>query len=245
MTENGTDGQVFYLDRDGQSLKYMGLPWGTSEENLAWFLQWALHREGDVGWAVKAYHKEDDPHDLIVVDQRYPEWRDSKLGYDWAAADSTIGNWGCVVCSIAMMIQTVRGTFISPVQVNADLVEVEAFGGDTGNLVIWSRVARAYPEVKMDDWVVCDKVPAPVERMSEYLDAGNFVIFQVDINPASVSVQGHYMLLTDMTDDLQVGRAGDPWTGRIVTVPPAYTNPVWTPNNLARGVFKVAFYSEA
>ena len=239
---------TFYLERidDGKVIEYGGLPWATPYEDLAWFVRYGLKHNQGMETIVREFAAPPPhPKDLVVVWQLDQRWKDSKLGYPDSAPGSTLGNWGCVVCSIAMMIQQIRGEFISPVDVNEDLVSAGAFGGATKNLVIWTKVPLAYPEVALDFWKTFPRDPAPVEEFGEFVESGGFLIPQVDIRPADAPVQGHYFLVTEISTDFQVGTGGDPWTGRMISVPPAYTNPAWAPQNFARAIFRAAGYRRA
>ena len=247
MSEILTTG-TFYLEKvdNGMIYEYGDLPWATPYEDLAWFVRWGLKHNHGIETIVREFNTPPPrPSDLEVVFQLDPRWKNAKLGYPDSAPDSTIGNWGCVVCSIAMMMQIVRGEFMSPVKVNTLLVAKEAFGGDSRNLVVWSKVALAFPEIALDFWKTFPKDPAPVEEFARFVESGGFLIPQVDIRPADAPVQGHYFLVTSISTDLQVGTGGDPWTGRMIDVPPAYVSPNWSPQNFARAIFRAAGYRRA
>lgn len=236
---------VYYLENKGKVWYVGDIPWATSEEELAWFVAWELNKT-DPGWAVMAFKRESLADDFEVVWQRDPRWINAKLGYANAAAGSTIGNYGCVLCSFTMVLSMVHDNqFFSPVDVNKRMVEVSGYSGDTRNLWTWAKAEEAYPEVSYDAWYVSVVRPAPVERMKEHLDAGGFLICQVDFKPVDTTVQSHYLTVLEISDDLKIGKAADPWTGRIVEIPPAYFNADWTPVDFGRAIMRSAFYSKA
>lgn len=71
--------------------------------------------------------------------------RDSKWSHVTLGTKGTIGNLGCTITAIAQLLTT-NGYNITPPQVNDRL---KAVGGySNGNLVIWSKLSQAYPQIK-------------------------------------------------------------------------------------------------
>lgn len=239
--------KVFYVENEhGGIVDYMGLPWATSVEELAWFVAYGMHkRNPQLSYSVQAFHREVEYEGLKMVWQRDPLYATHHLGYAHASSKSTIGNYGCVVCSFAMGLQILTGKFYTPMAVNKRMVDISGFGGDTHNLFVWERGENAYPDIKFDAWIISEEIPAQVERMKKHLEGGGICISQVDFNTADRKVQSHYLLVTEISDDLQTGTAADPWTGRMITIPPAYINPAWKPFNFGRAIMRTAFYSKA
>lgn len=177
--------------------------------------------------------------------QRDPRWRDAKLGYSDSGADSTLGRYGCVVCSFAWILSVIHQEDVLPVRVNAEFASASVFGGETRNLVVWDRVDDAYPIIKVTDDVICTTVPAPIARMREWLDLreGRFLICQFDFEPGG-AVQSHYSPVISITDDGAVGKLADPWTGQVAPVPPGYMHKDWRPWDFGRAVLRVVFVEQ-
>lgn len=231
--------QVWYLEKRGKIWQYSGAPWATSEENLAWFIRWALDKGGDKDWTVQGFHPEPPEFDTPPVWQRNPRWINSKLGYDWSGPRSTIGNYGCVVCSFAWILSVIRKQEVTPAYVNREMVKVKGFSGSTGNLVIWKKAEEAFPGIKIN-WDYPSVVrAAPVERMYGHLESGGYLICKVDFKPVDDTIQSHYLPILDISTDRKIGRSPDPWTGMVVSIPPAYFNEDrWSPRNLGRSIMR-------
>lgn len=74
---------------------------------------------------------------MNLLSQRDPRWADMKLG----TSDLTIGGYGCTITCLAMYIGT------TPDVVNERLKAVNGFS--QGSLVIWAKVAEAFPGVSI------------------------------------------------------------------------------------------------
>ncbi len=70
------------------------------------------------------------------LSQRDKRWKDIKLG----TSNTTIGNYGCTITAIAMIIGT------TPDVVNERMKQVGGF--HKGNLVIWKKIEEAFPGIK-------------------------------------------------------------------------------------------------
>lgn len=133
--------------------------------------------------------------------QRDPRWKNRKLGF---SRTSTIGSDGCLLTDISNMLP-VFGYDDNPAQVNEALKSVKAF---SGGLIIWSRVSKAYPNMKFIKlansynnsevawYVYIKKVP---------------VIVKVNIKLNSKQILGHWVLF--IGDRKMV----DPYDGKIKT----------------------------
>lgn len=234
--------QVFYLENEAKELyRVNGVPWATDTEKLAWFIAWA-ERDTNPTWAVKAFHREESPYEFRVIGQRDQPWGPERLGYE--GSPYTIGGWGCVVVSASMMLSQVKEKFVSPSEVNQKMIGVRGFQ-DYVNF-IWGKLDIAYPDtVNFVKYVKTIKTPAPVAEIKQYVDRGDFAICQVDFRPSTKAVDTHFLLITEVSEDLQQAKAADPWTGRIVDIPYAYFNPDWYPKNFGRASMRTAFYKRA
>lgn len=238
-----SDTRVFYLEDESGNLYWRGdYPWSTTVEDQAWFVSWALNNVDSPvssGWAVKAFHREDDPYEFKIIGQRDAPWGDDVLGY--SGSPYTIGSWGCVVVSAAMMLAQVTHEFVSPSLVNERMKAVKGYSGHASFL--FGKLENAFPDtVHFAAFKETLLTPAPVRDIKDYTDRGDFAICQVDFRPTTSAVDTHYLLITEVSDDLQKAKAADPWTGRLVEIPYAYFNPNWSPKNFGRAVMRTAFY---
>jgi len=188
-------------------------------------------------YSVKAWREE-----LVVpiYAQRDPAWKDVLLGF----GVSTIGAYGCVITSLAMMLTAVEGETITPLDVNDALKAVNGFVGDTRNLVVWKSVEDAYPSVRFGGLDVCVTVSAPVDKIDAHIAmADHFCIAQVDMNPSpgAPGIQGHYVLITggNGADGYTIH---DPWHAQVLSLPPAYCLEGW---DAARAITRVTYWSAA
>lgn len=177
------------------------------------------------------------PPDFPIYGQQWQPWCNDKLGY----GNLTLGGYGCVVCSAAMIVSDVSGASIIPRDVNQRMKAVGGFVKGTG-LFYFSKLTEAFPSVKYDGIVGCIDIPAPVERINEWLAAGNYVIVRVDFEPRRSGIQSHYLpLFAGSSDTFYYGV--DPWIGSPVRLPPAYSERAeW---DAARAIYKCVFYSKA
>jgi len=152
-----------------------------------------------------------------LYSQRDPTWSDDFLGY----GRTTIGNWGCVVTSIAALL-TYHGATETPATVNQKAKE--RYGFHNGNLFVWESVARIWSglDVVFAKRVDCQHVPAPIEDIDLYLAAGQPVIVYVDFDhePGN-GLQTHFVLVVDKQgdDDYIIM---DPWHGDLRSLVESY-----------------------
>ena len=75
---------------------------------------------------------------MKILSQRNSKWASIPLGF---TLDTTIGTHGCTITCIAMILET------TPDEVNEKLKVVKGFAN--GNLVIWAKVAEAFPGIQI------------------------------------------------------------------------------------------------
>lgn len=162
--------------------------------------------------------------------QTDPRWASNKLG----TSNTTIGGYGCLMTDVAMLL-TNLGKDTNPAKLNSDLIRV---GGYLyGNRLIYDKVRTIYPDVAVDwaNFIDCEKVPAPLDKIRALLRKRRLVIVKVDYKPATAPVDEHWVLL-----DGEAGNdfyATDPIDGRRVLFSVRYGDP-------ARYIFRiVSFYS--
>lgn len=74
---------------------------------------------------------------MQALNQRDPRWASQKLGF----GTGTIHSYGCTITSLAMLLGT------TPDIVNKKMKSANAFGGATKNLVVWSKLKDAFPQI--------------------------------------------------------------------------------------------------
>lgn len=143
---------------------------------------------------------------LQTYSQRDDRWKLKKLGN----GTGTIGSYGCTLTSITSGISAF-GSTLTPLEANEKLKAVGGFGGTTENLIVWSALSKAFPQIKSVG------IPEAYnnEKAKQMLDRGMPVV--VKVNGSSIGASSHWCLLVGNQKML------DPWTGNIV---PTSTYPI-------------------
>ena len=146
-----------------------------------------------------------------VYCQRNQPWSDDKLG----TSQSTLGLEGCLVTDSASML-TDAGKKMTPGELNAFLKAnggfVNSAGGPTNaKRMVWAALNKL-GVVKFINRVECWWVAAPMATIKQFLDAGEFVLVEVDFDPDPDRDQ-HWVRLLDIG-----GTIMDPWTGDICQI---------------------------
>lgn len=149
----------------------------------------------------------DQPKQQTVYSQRDPQWAADKM----SSTVYTIGQKGCLMTCAASML-TDAGHPIDPHALNAWL------NGNNGYIVkdgyplfIWASI-DVLGVVKFINRVDCWSVPAPLTDMAAFLNAGHYVLVEVDFD-ADPQRDQHWVRLLDMTGNIM-----DPWTGDIIPI---------------------------
>jgi uncharacterized protein YgiM (DUF1202 family) len=121
--------------------------------------------------------------------QNDDQWKDVPLG---ASGESTIGKWGCLLTSAAMMLNGI-GYNETPVTVND---KMKARGGFQGSLFIPSVLPYIWPNCVYRDMQNCETTPAPLAQIDAAVAAGKPVILQVDWNKQA-GLQTHFVLVKE------------------------------------------------
>lgn len=125
---------------------------------------------------------------MIPLNQRDNRWSRIQLG----SSNTTIGSHGCTITCIAMLVGT------TPDVVNRELKRVGGFA--LGNLVIWSKVPQAFPQLEF------------VKRVNYYNnnDVKNNLpcLVEVDFDGSPRTFGNHWVVFIGNQ------RLLDPWTGQ-------------------------------
>jgi len=177
--------------------------------------------------------------------QKHPQWKDVPLGTSY----TTIGGYGCLLCSLASYIAesdiTIRdGQIVDPGVLNRWLALNNGYA--QGNLLIFNAVERI--GLRLADYITCANKPAPMSELAAALDRGAGVLIEVDFQ-AGGALNQHWVRLLKLYDDEAL--IVDPW------LPPEYEirwlmaseyghpkgKPPWS--DPARAIYRAAIYEPA
>lgn len=120
----------------------------------------------------------------------------SQLDSRWAkttlGTSGTIKDYGCALICVTMTCNY-YGHKVTPLEVN-ELLKQNG-GYINGNLMNWAAVSKFYPDIIFDKKIECKSVPAPLDVVDNYLNAGKPVIAFVDYNPATPDPEQHFVLI--------------------------------------------------
>lgn len=180
-----------------------------------------------------------------MYSQRYDGWRHIMLG----ESSTTIGQYGCLVCSAASGLTdvgvTIDGLPPDPPRLNRWLTRNEGFSAPSNdpeerNLFVFGALGPL--GVRLVEYVDCHDIPAPVAKIRDALRRDDqFVVLQVDFRPGDGESQQHWVRALAWFDaDIQLM---DPWiegadqTAYLMT---RYALPGW--DGPARAVFRIVVY---
>ncbi len=163
-------------------------------------------------------------------------------------SSSTIGGYGCLICSIASGLTDVgvkiNGLPADPPQLNRWLARNKGFTAASGssqrNLFIFNSLRPL--GVELVDYVDCRKSRAPVAKVVDALEAENqFVAIQVDFKPGGSQAQQHWVrAIHSYGPDILIM---DPWlrgSAENVHLMTRYAIPSW--DDPSRAIFRIAAY---
>jgi len=109
---------------------------------------------------------------------------------------------------------------------------IRANGYENQNLWRWWVLPAVYPDILLNEFIDCEKVPAPLTLIDTRLASGIPVIVKVDYYPGG-AVQQHWITLCGKQDDDYI--AADPISGTRILFREKYGDP-------ARYIFRVVTY---
>jgi hypothetical protein len=168
---------------------------------------------------------------VVAFSQRDPRWANVALG----TGALTIGQAGCLLSAVAAMLAS-WGVATDPGRLNEFVKRTFGFVDD--NLFVFGSVDGL--GCRFTEFVDCEAVAAPVERLASAIGGGAGVVACVDFQPGG-KLQRHWVGLTALT--ARSGRVVDPWQlpgGEQVELG-RYLAQGWLP---ARGIFMAAIYSQ-
>jgi hypothetical protein len=121
--------------------------------------------------------------------QNDPKWKSTLLGFD---KSSTIGGYGCLLTSLAMVATGYGATGLTPATLNDKLKAAGGFEPGTAYL-IGGLIGSAAPGMSVE-YHPAHGVPAPLAEIDAALAEGQPVIIEVDWSP-NPGLQTHYMVV--------------------------------------------------
>ncbi len=152
----------------------------------------------------------------ILLGQRDSEYNLVRLGF----GTGTIGQYGCVLSSIAMGLR-LNGWELSPIDVNNNLKSVNGFTGDTKNLIVWTALNNAFKGIiEYEQSLNYDTVAAPIDKLKTLLEQGKTVLLR--LSAMNIGGKGdHFVLAYKVEGDNVI--IYDPWYREIALVTKRYT----------------------
>jgi hypothetical protein len=125
--------------------------------------------------------------------QNNEKWKNTKLG----DSSETIGEWGGLLTSIAMMLNGIGYKEQTPETVNE---EMKKAGGFLKALLIPSLLPYVWPNCIYRGMQPCENSNAPIEEIDAAVKAGKPVILEVD-SKEQTGTQTHFVLVKDKKGD--------------------------------------------
>jgi len=171
-----------------------------------------------------------------VISQRDPKWRSAKMGL----SDSTIGDYGCLLSSFAML------SGVDPLAINRAMVangafQIGACPACAATFDIAKFMAHAPPVLDVTNSYPYSPFPAASSRrLVDHLKSGNAAILEVDMRPDLAGHQMHFVLAVSAfgSGDTANIVIHDPWFEDETTLCPRYGL------TLARALVRVIFYGD-
>lgn len=163
--------------------------------------------------------------------QRDTEWSQDGLGHQ---KSPTMGEAGCLVTTMASIINDLTDQSLAPGYLNDWLRENKGYAG--GNLFVFASVTSL--GLQLAELIRSQAQPAPIERLAELLDDGAAIAALVDSRPGG-NLDSHWVRLLSVDD--KDGEIMDPWQmpGKEFVRLSTYFAAGWTP---ARAIFTAAVY---
>lgn len=124
---------------------------------------------------------------ITQYSQTDPQWKSNLLGFD---KTSTIGGYGCLLTSMAMVATGYGSPELTPGSMNDKMKAINGFQAGTAFIIGW-MVGNVVPGMSLD--YRSSGGNAPLDEIDAHLAQGQPVIIEVDYSPQG-GVQTHYMV---------------------------------------------------
>lgn len=155
------------------------------------------------------------PPPVTCYSQRNPTWVGDRMG----TGTGTVGEFGCWITAGASIVSDAAGQAFTPKQMNDWL---QAHGGyqNGAYLVAADMICKPLPGViRFVERVNCPTVPAPLQKMRDWLDGGGYLIVVVKVATTDGT---HFVRVTDVDVTGDSCEIMDSWDGTLATIPPKY-----------------------
>jgi Peptidase_C39 like family len=141
--------------------------------------------------------------------QRQSPWSDELLGYN-TNSKYTIGDYGCLITSLGNIVG------LNPLYVNESLKSNNGFVKDSGEF-IWNKCSV----LGLTQTYVSPRYIGPVssqgiDKIRELIGLGHPLIAEIDFNPATTTLEQHFLVLVGF-DDNEI-YAWDVWSATLVAL---------------------------
>ena len=126
------------------------------------------------------------------------KWRNKTLG-----TKGTIGNYGCLLTSLAML-SSYYGFIENPDTLNEKIKELKnPVGYVNGNLYVWGSLSRIHPQLSFKKRVETPNLltEAQMNQIRNSIDCGHPVIIQIDFVPTTSALDEHWIMVYGYDED--------------------------------------------
>jgi len=152
---------------------------------------------------------------IASIGQRDSRWSRKHLG----TSSVTIGTAGCVL-TCATIICRFYGKDIWPDWLNEQMVKVGGYAD--GNMWLWDKLSKVFPDIGIKELINCYDVPAPLDKIDKRLEEGHPVIVCIDFDPKP-GVQTHFVVI--FGKDNEDYYVADPWHDNVFLFSERYGDP--------------------
>lgn len=144
---------------------------------------------------------------IAPLSQNDPRWQKTRLGD--ARSDTTIGKWGCLLTTYAM-IANAYGKNVTPIDLNNRMLRHRLFLNHKETP--WGVLSSLFDDIVFEGRFEARNTPDLTDRIDRALRNGQPVAVQVDQTPATpyTLADQHWVLITAREDSDY--RMNDPWT---------------------------------
>jgi hypothetical protein len=161
------------------------------------------------------------------ISQRDPAWGEKLLGN---SRTSKIKDYGCLLVCHCMLLNY-YGYKFTPDTLNELYKSKKVFGPESDLINFWA-VQDCFSDIKAEEYINCQDVPAPLEKIDSWLAKSMPVIAQVDFS-TTVGLQSHFVLIIGKDNDYFLN---DPWTSETYYFTAKYGDP-------AKNIYGLRLYS--
>lgn len=150
---------------------------------------------------------------IPLLSQRDPKWASIILGNN-TQAKYNIGNFGCLITSLSMYLNTTPNKINETLKQGRD--KDNGFANGSGNFIWGKSTLLGLGEQFLSTRYNGPVTQAGIDKIKGLLDNGYPLLCEIDFNPSTTDEEQHFVLLTGYEGDSIY--ANDPWTGQYVNL---------------------------